>query len=78
MWLGMGLSRSQCRIGQLGKFAKWSVWLGSGRVGERMLGKRDQDGEVSDKEYEDFKEIWVTGESDTSLELYNCCVVTCY
>ena len=50
MWLGMKLSRSQCRIGQLGKFAKWSAWLGSGRVGERLLGKRNQDGEESDKE----------------------------
>ena len=28
MWLGMRLSRSQCRIGQLGKFPKWSAWLG--------------------------------------------------
>ena len=27
-------------------------------MGERLLGKRDQDGEESDKEYEDFKDIW--------------------
>ena len=26
------------------------AWLGSGRAGERLLGKRDQDGEESDKE----------------------------
>ena len=50
MWLGMRLSRSQSRIGQLGKFAKWSAWLDSGRVREKLLGKRDQDGEDSDKE----------------------------